>query len=47
LRSSGTLGRANPFAAVDPPPLEFLAWVVVWFAIVLFASIWSFRRREI
>lgn len=47
LRNSGTFGRANPFAAVDPPPLQFLGWVVIWFAIVLFASIWSFRRREI
>jgi ABC-type transport system involved in multi-copper enzyme maturation permease subunit len=47
LRSSGTFGRANPFAAIDPPPLPFLAWVVVWFALILAASIWSFRRREI
>jgi len=47
LRNSGTFGRANPFAAADPPPLQFLGWVVVWFAIILAASIWSFRRREI
>ena len=47
LRAAGTLGRANPFAAVDPPPAEFLAWVVVWFAIMLALSIWSFRTREI
>ena len=47
LRNAGTFGRANPFAAADPPPIQFLAWVVVWFAIVLAASIWSFRRREI
>jgi hypothetical protein len=25
LRAAGTIGRANPFAAVDPPPIEFLA----------------------
>ena len=47
LRAAGTIGRANPFSAVDPPPIEFLAWVVVWFAIMLGLSIWSFRTREI
>jgi ABC-type transport system involved in multi-copper enzyme maturation permease subunit len=47
LRAAGTIGRANPFSAVDPPPIEFLAWVVVWFAIMLVLSIWSFRTREI
>ena len=47
LRLAGTIGRANPFSAVDPPPLAFLAWVVVWFALLLTLSIWSFRTREI
>ena len=47
LRSAGTIGRANPFSAIDPPPLAFLAWVVVWFAVMLALSIWSFRTREI
>ena len=47
LRAAGTFGRANPFAAVDPPPTQFLLWVVVWFAVVLALSIWSFRTREI
>lgn len=47
LRALGTAGRANPFAATDPPPASFLVWVVVWFAVVLGLSIWSFRRREI
>ena len=47
LRAAGTIGRANPFSGVDPPPIEFLAWVVVWFAIMLGLSIWSFRTREI
>src|SRR5207245_2329005 len=32
MRALGTFGRANPFAAVDPPPTEFLMWVVIWFA---------------
>ena len=47
LRAAGTVGRANPFAAVDPPPLAFLAWVVVWFALMLALSICSFNTREI
>jgi ABC-type transport system involved in multi-copper enzyme maturation permease subunit len=47
LRAAGTFGRANPFAAVDPPPTPFLIWVVVWFAGVLALSVWSFRTREI
>lgn len=47
MKALGTAGRANPFAAVDPPPVPFLLWVVVWFAIVLALSIWSFRQREI
>jgi len=47
MRALGTAGRANPFAASDPPPTEFLLWVVVWFAVVLGLSIFSFRTREI
>jgi ABC-2 type transport system permease protein len=47
MRALGTAGRANPFAATDPPPTQFLLWVVAWFAIVLGLSIWSFRTREI
>ena len=47
MRALGTAGRANPFAAVDPPPTAFLIWVVVWFVLVLMLSIWSFRTREI
>ena len=47
LRAAGTFGRANPFAAVDPPPIQFLIWVVIWFALFLGLSVWSFRTREI
>lgn len=47
MKALGTAGRANPFAAVDPPPNEFLVWVVCWFAVVLGLSVWSFRTREI
>ena len=47
LRAAGTVARANPFSQVDPPPISYLGWVVLWFAIVLALSIWSFRTREI
>jgi ABC-type transport system involved in multi-copper enzyme maturation permease subunit len=47
LRAAGTVARANPFVAVDPPATSFLAWVFVWFAVMLVLSIWSFRTREI
>ncbi len=47
LRAAGAVGRANPFSAVDPPPVQFLAWVALWFAIMLALSIWSFRTREL
>jgi ABC-type transport system involved in multi-copper enzyme maturation permease subunit len=47
LRASGAVASANPFAAVSPPPIQFLAWVVVWFALMLALSVWSFRTREI
>jgi ABC-type transport system involved in multi-copper enzyme maturation permease subunit len=47
LRAAGTIARANPFVAVDPPPAWFLSWVVVWFGLMLALSIISFRTREI
>jgi len=47
LRAAGTVGRANPFSAADPPTAGYLTWVVVWFALILALAIWSFRRREI
>jgi ABC-type transport system involved in multi-copper enzyme maturation permease subunit len=47
MRAAGVAARANPFLAVDPPPFQFLTWCVVWFALVLGLSIWSFRTREI
>jgi len=47
MRALGTFGRANPFAAIDPPPIQFLGWVAVWFTLMLALSVWSFRTREI
>jgi ABC-2 type transport system permease protein len=47
LRAGGAIASANPFAAAEPPPIQFLAWVVIWFAVMLALSIWSFRTREL
>jgi ABC-type transport system involved in multi-copper enzyme maturation permease subunit len=47
MRAAGAAARANPFFAADPPPILFLMWVVVWFALMLGLSILSFRTREI
>ncbi|TMB42578.1 MAG: ABC transporter permease [Chloroflexi bacterium] len=47
MRAAGLAARANPFLAVDPPPVSFLTWVVLWFALILGLSILSFRTREI
>ena len=47
LRAGGVVASANPFSAVDPPPIQFLAWVVAWFALMLSLSVWSFRTREL
>ena len=47
LKASGAIASANPFAAVNPPPIAFLAWVVVWFGLMLALSVWSFRTREL
>jgi len=39
--------RANPFFAAEPPPPAFIAWSIVWIAIVLLAGVALFRRREL
>jgi ABC-type transport system involved in multi-copper enzyme maturation permease subunit len=45
---AGTPGaRANPFFASEPPSQAFLAWSVVWLAIVLLVAIGQLRRREL
>jgi ABC-type transport system involved in multi-copper enzyme maturation permease subunit len=38
---------ANPFFAASAPPLPFVAWSLLWIAVVLAAGVWSFRSREI
>ncbi len=47
VRAAGTVARANPFLAVDPPPVQFLVWTAVWFGLMLTVAVWSFRVREI
>ncbi|MFI5291315.1 MAG: ABC transporter permease [Candidatus Limnocylindrales bacterium] len=44
---AGALTAAFPFVVDSPPPPSFLAWVVVWFVLVLGLAALSFRRREI
>ena len=45
--AAGARADANPFYAATPPPLEFVAWSVIWIAIVLGIAAWSLNRREI
>ncbi len=46
-RAAGPGFAANPFGAVDPPPLAFDAWALLWLVAVLGIALWSFGRREI
>lgn len=47
VRAAGRVGSANPFSATDPPPPAFLAWTVIWFALMIGLTLWSFQRREL
>jgi len=47
VRATGKLGAGNPFSATDPPPPAFLAWTVIWLALMIGLTLWSFQRREI
>lgn len=38
---------ANPFVALEPPALTFIAWSVVWVAIALGLAAWRFARRDL
>jgi hypothetical protein len=44
---AGALAEANPFYATEPPPLVFVAWSVLWVALVLGAATWWFERRDL
>jgi ABC-2 family transporter protein len=41
------VARSNPFFAAEPPSQAFLAWSVVWLALVLLVAINQLRRREL
>jgi ABC-type transport system involved in multi-copper enzyme maturation permease subunit len=41
------LMEANPFYAASPPPVAFVAWSVIWMALVLGAAAWRFERRDL
>lgn len=43
----GNAADANPFYAAAPPPIEFVAWSVVWVGLVLAAGVWSLSRRDL
>jgi ABC-type transport system involved in multi-copper enzyme maturation permease subunit len=43
----GTAADANPFFAASAPPLVFVAWSVVWVAIVLALAVVSLSRRDL
>ena len=43
----GPRATANPFFAPTPPPLEFIAWSVLWVAVVLAVATWSLSRRDL
>jgi ABC-2 type transport system permease protein len=45
--AAGARADANPFYAATPPPPEFVAWSVIWLAVVLAVAAWSLNRREI
>ena len=38
---------ANPFFALEPPPLAFVAWSVAWIALVLGLAGWRLSRRDL
>jgi hypothetical protein len=41
------VAETNPFFASSPPPAGFLAWCVLWVAVVLGLAIVALRRREL
>jgi ABC-2 type transport system permease protein len=47
VRLAGPATAANPFFALEPPPIAFDLWAIAWVAIVLAAAAWSFSAREV
>ena len=44
---AGALAEANPFYATELPSIVFIAWSVLWMALVLGAATWWFERRDL
>ncbi len=47
LGRGGPAAEANPFFASAPPPVGFVAWSVIWVAIVLGLAVLSLSRRDL
>lgn len=47
LSGGRTQAAANPFLALNGPPVAYLVWVALWAVAVFSVAAWSFRRREI
>ncbi len=47
LGRGGPAAEANPFFASIPPPVGFVAWSVIWVAIVLGLAVVSLSRRDL
>ncbi len=47
IRTAGPFAASNPFAATEGPAPAFLVWTVLWFALMIGLTLWSFRLREI
>lgn len=47
LRTAGAAAAANPFGATEGPAPAYLAWVVLWFVLIVGLTLWSLRQREI
>jgi hypothetical protein len=45
--TAGPAVAANPFFASAPPPAPYLAWAILWIALMLGVALWSFRAREV
>ena len=47
VASGSEIGEANPFYALNPPPVPFVIWSVLWVAGALAIATWSLERREV
>lgn len=47
IGQNAEFAETNPFFASSPPPAGFLAWCVLWVAVVLGLAIVAMRRREL